>query len=179
MLIFKLLNQANEDEIVSIFKSVFTASEGDKEGKLIGKLASELSSAIDNQDVICIGTYQDGILIGSIFLTRLVFSDNIQIYMLAPVAVSTKHQGKGVGKKLIAYGLNELRRRNVKVVITYGDPMFYSKIGFQPLSESIIQAPMKLSMPEGWLGQSLAEEIIPTIHERPTCVEAFNNPAYW
>ena len=99
--------------------------------------------------------------------------------MLAPVAVSTKHQGKGVGKKLIAYGLNELRRRNVKVVITYGDPMFYSKIGFQPLSESIIQAPMKLSMPEGWLGQSLTEEIIPTIHERPTCVEAFNNPAYW
>ena len=74
MLIIKFLNQANEDEIASIFKSVFTASEGDKEGKQICKLASELSSAIDNQDVICIGIYQVDILIGSIFLTRLLFS---------------------------------------------------------------------------------------------------------
>ena len=179
MLIHKILNQTNEDELVSLFSSVFTASEGEKEGRLIGNLVSELSSVIDNEDVICIGTYQDGILIGSIFLTRLSFTENIQVYMLAPVAVSTKHQGNGVGKQLIAYGLNELRRRNVKVVITYGDPMYYSKIGFQPLSETTIQAPLKLSMPEGWLGQSLTEEMIPAIYERPACIEAFNDPAYW
>lgn len=158
---------------------VFTASEGDKEGSLIGNLASELSAAIDNQDVICIGAYEGHILIGSIFFTRFSFSENILIYLLAPVAISTKHQGRGLGKTLIDYGLNELKRRNVQVVITYGDPSFYSKIGFQLLSESIIPAPMKLSMPEGWLGQSLTVEPIPTIHERPRCIEAFNNPEYW
>ncbi len=179
MLIHKILNQKNEDEIVNLFRSVFTASEGEEEGKLIGVLATELSSEIDNQDIICIGTFQDGVLIGSIFLTRLVFSGNFQVYMLAPVAVSTEYQSKGVGKDLIAYGLNELRRRDVDVVITYGDPMFYSKIGFKSLSETIIKAPLKLSMPEGWLGQSLTEEPIPTIDDRPNCVEAFNNPAYW
>ncbi|MCP3875224.1 MAG: GNAT family N-acetyltransferase, partial [Desulfobacteraceae bacterium] len=47
------------------------------------------------------------------------------------------------------------------------------------LSESVIQAPLKLSMPEGWLGQSLTEEPIPTIKERPACVKEFNDIAYW
>lgn len=99
--------------------------------------------------------------------------------MLAPVAVHSKHQGKGIGKALINYGLEEMKNLSVAVVVTYGDPSFYSKVGFQPLSESIIQAPLKLSMPEGWLGQSLSEELIPTIDKRPTCVNEFNDPVYW
>ncbi len=99
--------------------------------------------------------------------------------MLAPVAVDTEHQGKGVGQTLINYGLNELKNRSVSVAITYGDPSFYSKVGFRTLSENVIQAPMNLSMPEGWLGQSLMGEPIPTIKERPKCVKEFNDPAYW
>lgn len=159
--------------------SVFTASEGEKEGRLIGHLASELSSGIDDEEIICIGTYEEKSIIGTIFFTRLRFNQTLQAYMLAPVAVSTKHQGKGVGQALIKYGLNELKIRSVAVVITYGDPSFYSKVGFQTLSENIIQAPVKLSMPEGWLGQSLTEQPIPTINERPTCVKEFNDPVYW
>jgi predicted N-acetyltransferase YhbS len=99
--------------------------------------------------------------------------------MLAPVAVSTEHQGKGVGQALINYGLNELKNRSVAVAVTYGDPSFYSKVGFRALSENVIQAPLKLSMPEGWLGQSLTGEQIPTINERPKCVKEFNKPVYW
>ena len=99
--------------------------------------------------------------------------------MLAPVAINTAHQGKGVGQALINHGLNELKDRSVDVAITYGDPSFYSKVGFRALSENIIQAPIKLSMPVGWLGQSLTGELIPTINERPICVKEFNDPAYW
>ena len=99
--------------------------------------------------------------------------------MLAPVAVSTKHQRIGVGQALINYGLNELKKRSVDIVITYGDPAFYTKVGFQPLSENVIKAPLKLSMPEGWQGQSLTGEPMPTISERSICVEEFNNPVYW
>jgi len=99
--------------------------------------------------------------------------------MLAPVAVNTEHQGKGIGQALINYGLTEIKNRSVAVVVTYGDPSFYTKLGFQPLSENVIQAPLKLSMPEGWLGQSLIEGTIPTVNERPKCVKEFNNPVYW
>jgi predicted N-acetyltransferase YhbS len=99
--------------------------------------------------------------------------------MLAPVAVGAEHQGKGIGQALINYGLNQLKKRSVNAVVTYGDPSFYSKVGFQALSENVIQAPLKLSMPFGWLGQSLTEEPIPTINERPMCVKEFNDPVYW
>ncbi|MBI1285398.1 MAG: GNAT family N-acetyltransferase [Thiobacillus sp.] len=175
----RMLDKNSQKEVASLFTSVFTSSEGEKEGKLIGDLASELSSSADNQEIICIGAYEEGTIVGAIFFTRLRFDDPVKVYMLAPVAVSTSHQGKGIGRALIKYGLNELKNSSVAVVITYGDPSFYSKVGFQPLSESVIQAPLKLSMPEGWLGQSLTEEPITTISERPTCVKEFNSSVYW
>lgn len=166
-------------EVANLFRSVFSSSEGEQEGVLIGNLASELCSTIDDQEIICIGAFEEASLIGSIFFTRLRFGESILVYMLAPVAVSTEHQGKGVGQALIEYGLGELKNRSVAVAVTYGDPAFYSRVGFQPISESVIRAPLKLSMPHGWLGCSLTGETIPTINERPTCVKAFNNPDYW
>jgi predicted N-acetyltransferase YhbS len=175
----KILDNTSQQEVADLFKAVFTSSEGEQEGKLIGELASKLSSGIDGQEIICIGAYEDDSIIGSIFFTHLRFNEAIRVYMLAPVAVSTRHQGRGIGQALIGYGLDELRCRSVDVVVTYGDPAFYAKTGFQALSENIIKAPQKLSMPEGWLGQSLTEAPIPTLEERPECVRAFNDPLYW
>ena len=176
---YKIVDKDSKEEVASLFTSVFSSSEGEKEGELIGNLASELSSRADNQEIICIGAYEEESIIGAIFFTRFRFNEPVTVYMLAPIAVSTKYQGKGVGQALIKYGLNELKNRSAAVAITYGDSSFYSKVGFQPLSENIIKAPLKLSMPEGWLGQSLMAEPIPTINQRPTCVNKFNDPVYW
>ena len=61
----------------------------------------------------------------------------------------------------------------------YEDPKFYGKAGFEPLPENVLQSPMALSMPFGWLGKSMTGEPIQKRHDRPSCVEAFRNPAYW
>ncbi|MFW6253917.1 MAG: GNAT family N-acetyltransferase [Chitinivibrionales bacterium] len=176
---YQTLDKSKQKEVTELFTSVFTSSEGEKEGVLVGNLSSELASSIDNEETICFGVYENEPLIGSIFFTRLKFNRPVQVYMLAPVAVSTEYQGKGIGQALINYGLNELKKRSVSIAVTYGDPSFYSKVGFQALSEKAIQAPLKLSMPFGWLGQSLTGEPIPTINERPVCVKEFNDPVYW
>lgn len=165
--------------MASLFSSVFTASEGEEEGALIGKLALELSLAIDHQEIFSFGACEQNTIIGVIFFTRLSFEEDISVYMLAPVAVSTLHQRQGVGRSLISYGINELRNRSVEVIVTYGDPLYYSATGFKPLSVNFIQAPHALSMPQGWQGQSLTQTLIPAIQGRPTCVKAFDNPAYW
>lgn len=178
-MLLRILDKSKQEEVEDLFTSVFTSSEGEKEGRLIGNLSSQLAHNIDNREIICFGAYEGKTLIGSIFFTRLHFRKPIQVFMLAPVAVSTEHQGKGVGQALINYGLKELRQRSANIAVTYGDPSFYSKVGFQALSEDAIQAPLKLSMPFGWLGQSLAGDSIPTINERPVCVKEFNNPVYW
>ena len=176
---YKTLDKNSKTELTNLFTSAFSSSEGKEEGALIGSLASALSSNIDNEEIICFGAYEENSIVGAIFFTRLGFGLPIRVYMLAPVAVGTQCQGRGVGQALIKYGLNELKNRSVAVAITYGDPSFYSKVGFQALSEDVIRAPLELSMPEGWLGQSLTGESIQAIHGRPTCVREFNDPAYW
>ena len=176
---FRILDKDSEEEVASLFTSAFSLSEGEQEGRLIGKLASELAARVDNQEIVCIGACVDGSVIGAIFFTRLRFDEPIDAYMLAPVAVSAAHQGKGVGQALINFGLNELKNRSASVAVTYGDPAFYSKTGFQTLSEDVIQAPLPLSMPWGWLGQSLSGESIPILKSRPTCVQEFDKPDYW
>lgn len=173
------LSKHDQEEVHSLFYSVFTSSAGEEEGGLVGNLASKLAASIDNEEVIGLATVEAKSLIGVIFLTRLHFEEQVGVYMLAPVAVCTEHQGTGIGQTLIRYGLEEMRNRSVSVVITYGDSKFYSKSGFQPLSEEVIKAPLKLSIPEGWLGQSLTEAPIPTLKSRPTCVNEFNDPVYW
>ncbi len=178
-MIFQNIDKTHQAELTELFTSVFTSSEGEAEGKLIGQLVSVLATNIEDEEIICFGAYENETLIGSIFYTLLMFNDPTKVYMLAPVAVHTEHQGKGIGQALINYGLNELKKRSVNVAITYGDPSFYSKVGFEALPETIIQAPLKLSMPFGWLGQSLTEQPIPTLNGRPSCVKAFNDPVYW
>ena len=106
----KVLTNINHREITNIFTAVFTSSEGEKAGRLIGNLASKLSSGIDDQEIICFGTYEGELIVAVIFFTRLRFKEFIKVYMLAPVAVSTKQQGKGVGQALINYGLNEIKK---------------------------------------------------------------------
>jgi predicted N-acetyltransferase YhbS len=176
---FKILAKDRRTEVASLFVSAFSAFEGEQEGELVGSLASKLSSRADNQDVICIGAVEEESTVGAIFFTRLRFDEPIMVYMLAPVAVRPGHQGKGVGQALIRYGLDEMRNRSVAIVITYGDPSFYSRVGFQALSTRVIQAPHELSMPVGWLGQSLTGEPIPTLTGRPACVREFDDPVYW
>ena len=65
------------------------------------------------------------------------------------------------------------------LALTYGDPNFYSKVGFGVVSEQVVPAPLKLSYPEGWLAQSLVGDEIEPIAGKSYCVEAFNKPEIW
>jgi putative acetyltransferase len=176
---FETIGRERASDLTQLFTSTFGSSEGAEEGAVIGSLVAKLSVGIDGREILCFGAVEDEQVVGAIFFTRLQFTDQAPIYMLAPVAVSTDHQKSGVGKALIRHGLNELADQGALVAVTYGDPSYYEKVGFKPLSESVLKAPLALSMPHGWLGQSLTQETIHTRAERPTCVEAFRDPAYW
>ena len=118
-------------------------------------------------------------IIGSIFFTQLKFENEVNAYLLSPVAIQTNYQGRGIGQKLINFGIQYLKDNKVALVFTYGDPKFYSKVGFSPTSEKMAKAPLKLTFPEGWLGQSLISGEIEPIKGSSYCVEALNKPEYW
>jgi len=109
----------------------------------------------------------------------LKFGNEVNAFLLSPVAIHTNYQGKGTGQKLINFGLNTLKENGVELVFTYGDPNFYSKVGFSLIAEKLVKAPLKLTYPEGWLGQSLISNDIEPIKGNSFCVEALNKPDLW
>lgn len=176
---FENYKAINSEEIKQLFINTFSDSEGEAEGALIGNLVDNLMASTDHNEFYGFNCIKNNQLIGSIFFSKLTFENEIRAYLLSPVAVHTDFQGQGIGQQLINYGLNVLQKQNVELVITYGDPRFYTKVGFSPITEELIKAPFKLSMPEGWLGQSLTSNELHKIDGSPSCVEAFNNPDIW
>ncbi len=162
-----------------LFVSVFSEAEGEQEGALIGNLVEDMMASTDSRDLYGFVAVGEKRILGAIFFTRLTFDEDINVFVMAPVAVRTDHQGMGIGQALITHGLREMEQKGVSYVTTYGDPSFYGKVGFQPISQDAIAAPLELSQPEGWLGQSLTEDEIEAILGKPTCVKALNDPAYW
>lgn len=165
--------------IAALFTDVFAQSEGAAEGQLIGQLARDLLAQTKASDLYCFIAVDESQILGAIFFSRLEFESDIAAFILAPVAVHSDHQGQGIGQALINHGLSELRQRGVSVVLTYGDPGFYHKVGFRPISPERVRAPFALSQPEGWLGQSLSGDAIATLSGPCTCVAALSDPQYW
>jgi predicted N-acetyltransferase YhbS len=174
----QIVNRDNQEKIAALFTSTFETSEGHEEGALVGELASRLAFEIDDERVICFASFEKTKMIGAIFFTELIYQEATRVYMLAPVAIDPHYQGQGFGQALINEGLDLLRKRSISLVVTYGDPAFYSKVGFAPVIE-LIPPPLKPSMPYGWLGQTLTDEEIPKLKSVPICVEEFNDPIYW
>ena len=168
------------DEIVDLFTATFTDSEGATEGRLIGTLARNLLSNVGDADIYVFSALDEAAVAGSIVFTRLTYpEDERTVFVLAPVAVATSQQGKGVGQKLLHFGLETLRADGVDVVVTYGDINFYAKVGFAQIGEDIAKAPLALQYPEGWLGQSLTARNLDPIKGPSTCVDPLDAPEYW
>ena len=118
--------------------------------------------------------------VGHVAVSPVSISDgSIDWYGLGPISVIPNEQGKGIGQQLINFGIQELKTLGVKLVFTYGDPSFYSKVGFEKIGEEVVKAPKKLTYPEGWLAQSLNNERITSEVGVAKCISALNKQEYW
>lgn len=168
------------DEIAALFEATFAASENAEEGVLIGELAKELIEPTPGAEIAVFTASDKGKAVGCIIFTRLRFeADKRQVYLLSPVAISSDHQGLGIGTQLIRFGLNMLRDAGIDIAVTYGDPDYYERVGFRPISSDLIPAPRPLEQPHGWLAQSLTDEKIDAFDGPSRCATALNDPAYW
>lgn len=171
--------QAWAAELPGLYLDVFTASEGEAEGRAVAALVVELLQSTPKCDLMGALALDGDVLAGCILFSRLSYDqDPRQVFLMSPVAVRTDRQKSGIGQKLIRYGLEELRQKGISFAVTYGDPAYYEKTGFQPITIAFAQPPLPLSMPHGWLGQSLNDEDAP-LAGPSRCVQAFNKPELW
>jgi len=169
-----------EAEIIALFTSTFTASEGEDEGRLVGRLARDLMATTSADDLFVLCALEGDEIVGCILFSRLRLDAEARtVFLLSPVAVATGRQGQGVGRKLIARGLDTLRRHGVDVAVTYGDPAYYGRVGFQPVTAEQVRPPLPLSHPEGWLAQSLTGQPLAPLEGPSRCAPALDRPDYW
>ena len=165
--------------IAALFETVFTEAESAAEGKMVGHLAHEMMTDTADRDLYGFVAIEASTIIGAILFSRLTFTVDVEAFILSPVGVHSSHQGQGTGTALIRHGLEQLRNDGVQVVTTYGDPDYYTRLGFQPLAIETLAPPFELSQPIGWLGQSLNGDSIEPIAGLCRCVSALNHPEYW
>lgn len=166
--------------IIALYEEAFTASEGSEEGRVIAGLARDLLMQTPPDDLFVFTAMEDGALLGCIMFTRLTYAEDERVvFLLSPVAVRPAAQRKGVGEALISHGLDSLRRSGVDVAITYGDPSYYARVGFDCITEEVAAAPLPITQPEGWLAQSLTKKPLDPLRGAASCVAALNSPDYW
>ncbi|WP_108502677.1 GNAT family N-acetyltransferase [Paracoccus indicus] len=168
------------DDIICLFKETFTASEGEAEGDLVANLVTGMFDSVAPHDIHVFTAFDEGKLVGAVIFTRMNFvEDDRTVFILSPAAVATARQGEGIGQALLSHGIGNLRKIGADVVLTYGDPCFYSKVGFGKITGKLARAPLPLSHPEGWLGQSLTTETLTPLKGASTCVAPLDNQLLW
>lgn len=169
-----------KQSVIDLFIAAFTASEGVGEGAMIGGLVLSLMDRTPAEDFRFFVAEDDGDIIGAVAFSRLKYPEDGQnVLLLSPMAVTPSRQQQGVGQALLTEALSTLQADNIDVVVTYGDPDYYSQIGFAPITEDDVKAPQPLSMPHGWLGQRLDGEGRPSLQGPSTSVAAFDRADIW
>lgn len=169
-----------ERALTDLFAGTFAASEGAGQGALIGGLVRDLLAGTPPQDIRVFCAEDADRLIGAGIFTRLQYpQDPRRVVLLSPMAVATDRQRQGVGRTLLARALAELRAEGVGVAMTYGDPAYYAQVGFRPITEDQARAPLPLSAPHGWLGQSLDGRGMPGLRGPSHCAAALDRADLW
>ncbi|MBH1943501.1 N-acetyltransferase [Erythrobacter sp. YJ-T3-07] len=166
--------------VEQLFIATFTQSEGVEEGRVIGDLVRDLLSNTPSGDLRTFYAYHADRIVGAAIFTRLTYRDDNQVvFLLSPMAVDADCQRQGIGQKLIQFALNQLRDEGVDIAITYGDPEYYKRVGFLPISQEQARPPLQLSMPHGWIGQSLSGSKTMSLAGPSFCVPALNKSDVW
>ncbi len=169
-----------ERQIVTLFESAFAAAEGRDEGALIAGLVRDLLRRTPPEEIHVFRAEAQGRLVGAAIFTRLAFpQDDRHAVLLSPLAVAPDRQRRGVGGAILRHALAALAARGVDVALTYGDPDYYARTGFAPVTEEQVRPPLPLSAPHGWLGQVLAGGGPPTLRGPSSCVPALDRPDIW
>ena len=60
-------------------------------------------------------------------------------YGLGPVSVLPEFQKQGIGRDLIETALSQLKKQQAKGCVVLGEPDYYARFGFLPLSSLVLE----------------------------------------
>ena len=117
------------------------------EAKLVEKLR--------NRGVLTLSlvAIQDDRIVGHIAFSPVKIKTehtSFEAIALAPMAVLTAYQHKGIGSQLVRTGIKECRRLGHEILVVLGHPDYYPRFGFVPAKPKGIDCEFEVSE-EAWM----------------------------
>ncbi|MFN8967140.1 MAG: GNAT family N-acetyltransferase [Pseudanabaena sp.] len=156
---------------------------GKEDGSAVSKLAIDLLVDETAKPLLALIAENEtdivGSIIGSIMFStvKVKGSEEIVAYILAPLAVASTCQRKGVGRALIERGLQMLKDRSTDLVFVLGDPKYYSRYGFS--HNHHFSPPYELPYREAWMVIELKERAFESANGQILCARSLNSPEHW
>lgn len=176
------IRPATESDRIAINEIHFSAF-GQEEGPEIVELVNALVDDATAEPLLSLVAEKNGKLLGHILFTAAVLESGqeLSVRILAPLAVSSDYQGKGVGAALIREGLTQLAGSGVDLVFVLGHPDYYPKFGFQTAGVLGFEAPYKIPSKnaDAWMVKELKTGVIGSVESRVKCCDALNQPEHW
>jgi putative acetyltransferase len=123
------------------------------DGELVATLVDRLRESADWIDGLSYVAELDGEIVGHILFTRSLLDALprlVDVLVLSPVSVATKHQGRGIGSALLRHGFTQVAERPEPLVFLEGDPRLYSRFGFEAAGELGFRRPSLRIPPPGF-----------------------------
>ena len=173
----RMATSIDRDDIRSTYLCAFPESENN----IVAKLAIDLLDESTKPHTISLVAEIDNSVVGHVAFSpvKIDNNDNLQGYILAPLAVEPDCQKQGVGSKLIERGMDTLRNSGVTIVFVYGDPEFYGRYGFSTDNAEKFLPQHKLQYPFGWQAIVLRQFSNECIAGNIVCVASLENPELW
>lgn len=152
-----------------------------EEGPVVADLVRALTSGHYDRPILPFVAHSGADLVGFVALSPIAVQGHPDLlgYLLAPLVVDPDYQHSGYGTTLVTRALDELPHQGVHVVLTYGDPDYYRRFGFEHVQAEMFVPPQRLAHPDGWLGRVLEPFDPPMSPLDITVCRAFDNPDLW
>ncbi len=129
---------ADHEAVHEINKNAFGR---DEEADLVNRLRSSESFVSD----LSLVAISENVVVGHILFTKIRILNPLrevfESLALAPMAVNSTNQNRGIGSNLIKHGLSKATALGFDSVIVLGHERYYPKFGFVPASNFGIKAP--------------------------------------
>ncbi len=121
-----LIRAEEQRDWAAVYAVNVSAFETPAEANLVDALRNQA------QPLVSLIAEDNGVIVGHIMFSPVSLSGHSELGImgLAPMAVATEHQRKGVGSALVRAGLEQCRQLGFGAVVVLGHPAYYPRFGF-------------------------------------------------